>query len=298
MRIQETTFIHKLWGGYLRSQIKCCKCGYESNTYDSILDISLEIKGPSVRSAFKHFTDPEILDDDNKYNCDNCSKKRRAIKQFTIFEPPNALVVHLKRFECGGGGLYSGGKINSFVKFEEELDLTEFMSYHTCPKVSYSLFGVLVHYGYSAHGGHYVSYIKSPDQRWYLMDDSSVRISSISQVLKEKAYLLFYKRNEQKVPYQSPAPSPKLIKRELSSRKSQITSPSSFDSLKELADHLPKQSYLFEKSKKSPIKVKYNKHVWQFLDFVMKDNFVLLRCYLMQYLWILCLLRITSDLKI
>ena len=261
MRIQETTFIHKLWGGYLRSQIKCCKCGYESNTYDSILDISLEIKGPSVRSAFKHFTDPEILDDDNKYNCDNCKKKRRAIKQFTIFEPPNALVIHLKRFECGGGGLYSGGKINKFVRFEDELDLTEFMSYQTCPKVSYSLFGVLVHYGYSAHGGHYVSYIKAPDNRWYLMDDSSVRSANISMVLKEKAYLLFYKRNEQKVLYQSPSQSPRMksvIKRENinrnTTRKSHIASPSSFDSLKELADHLPKHSYLFDKS---PIKVEY-----------------------------------------
>lgn len=265
MRIQETTFIHKLWGGYLRSQIKCCKCGYESNTYDSILDISLEIKGPSVRSAFKHFTDPEILDDDNKYNCDNCKKKRRAIKQFTIFEPPNSLVIHLKRFECGGGGLYSGGKINKFVKFEDELNLTEFMSYQTCPKVTYSLFGVLVHYGYSAHGGHYVSYIKAPDDRWYLMDDSSVRPANINIVLKEKAYLLFYRRNEQKVLYQSPSQSPKMksvIKREREREResryasnSRMTSGSSLDSLKELAEHLPKHSHLFERTKHSPITV-------------------------------------------
>merc|ERR1719319_859079 len=123
MRVQETSFVHKLWGGYLRSQIKCCKCGYESNTYDSILDISLEIKGPSVRSAFKHFTDPEILDEDNKYLCARCKKKRRAIKQFTIFEPPNVLCLHLKRFECAlGGGMFSGGKINKHIKFEDILD--------------------------------------------------------------------------------------------------------------------------------------------------------------------------------
>eukprot|EP00484_Ammonia_sp_Unknown_P020975 CAMPEP_0197031480 /NCGR_PEP_ID=MMETSP1384-20130603/10476_1 /TAXON_ID=29189 /ORGANISM="Ammonia sp." /LENGTH=986 /DNA_ID=CAMNT_0042461013 /DNA_START=30 /DNA_END=2990 /DNA_ORIENTATION=+ len=246
MRIQETTVIHKMWGGYLRSQIKCCKCGYESNTYDSILDISLEIKGPSVRTAFKHFTDPEILDDDNKYRCDNCKKKRKAIKQFTIFEPPNVLVVHLKRFECGGGGLFSGGKINKHVKFDETLDLTEFMSYNICPKVSYSLFGVLVHYGYSSHGGHYVSYIKAPDNEWYLMDDSSVRRQSLSAVLKEKAYLLFYQRNEHKVLYQSPTHSPKL-KHKITAPPSPPPSPppfdtsfTSFDSLKELAQHLPK----------------------------------------------------------
>eukprot|EP01083_Nonionella_stella_P098959 278348_1 len=254
MRIEETTFIHKLWGGYLRSQIKCCKCGYESNTYDSILDISLEIKGPSVRSAFKHFTDPEILDDDNKYQCDHCKKKRRAIKQFTIFEPPNILVIHLKRFECGGGGLFSGGKINKHVHFDDVLDLTEYMSYSTCPKVSYRLIGVLVHYGYSSHGGHYVSYVRAPDGQWYLMDDSRCQyVSNINIVLKEKAYLLFYQRNETKVLYQSPTQSPniqhiktnKCTKRN-SKRKMSVTS---LDSLKELADSLPKHASMFEKTK-------------------------------------------------
>lgn len=250
MRVQETSVVHKIWGGYLRSQIKCCKCEYESNTYDSILDISLEIKGPSVRTAFNHFTDPEILDDDNMYNCSNCKKKRRAIKQFTIFEPPNILCLHLKRFEMSGGGLFSGGKINKHVKFEETLDLTEYMSYQTCPKVSYSLFGVLVHYGYSSHGGHYVSYIKAPDNEWYLMDDSRVEhVRSISHVLKEKAYLLFYRRNEDKVLYHSPNQSPVSQKsarhnagstRTRINKKSSNIPKSSLDGLQELAKVLPK----------------------------------------------------------
>lgn len=69
MRVQETSAIHRMWGGYLRSQVKCCKCGYESNTYETILDLSLEIKGTSVHSALKNFTDPEILDGENKYKC-------------------------------------------------------------------------------------------------------------------------------------------------------------------------------------------------------------------------------------
>merc|ERR1719295_1650709 len=243
MRVQETTVVHKIWGGYLRSQIKCCKCGYESNTYDSILDISLEIRGPSVRSALSHFTDPEILDEDNMYNCSKCKKKRRAIKQFTIFEPPNVLCIHLKRFEVGGG-LYSAGsgKIGKHVKFEETLDLTDFMSYRTCPKVSYSLFGVLVHYGFSMQGGHYVSYIKAPDNQWYLMDDSRVeRIHSVKHVLKEKAYLLFYQRNEDKVLYHSPGTSPQATtKRSRSRHPRGESSSTAFDSLKDLAKVLPK----------------------------------------------------------
>jgi len=78
------------------------------------------------------------------------------------------------------------------------------MTYATCPKVSYSLFGVVVHYGYSAHSGHYISYIKSMNGQWYCMDDSCVKQVSLQTVLSKNAYLLFYTRNEPKIPYQSP----------------------------------------------------------------------------------------------
>jgi hypothetical protein len=39
---QETDLVHQLFGGYLRSQLKC-KCGAVSNSFESLLDLSLEI---------------------------------------------------------------------------------------------------------------------------------------------------------------------------------------------------------------------------------------------------------------
>jgi ubiquitin carboxyl-terminal hydrolase 36/42 len=38
-----TTFVHRIFGGRLRSQIKCEGVNYESCTYDPFLDLSLEI---------------------------------------------------------------------------------------------------------------------------------------------------------------------------------------------------------------------------------------------------------------
>merc|ERR1719242_758130 len=130
--------------------------------------------------------------------------------------------------------MFSGGKINRHVKFEKTLDLSEFCSFNCGTKVTYSLFSVLVHYGYSIHGGHYVSFCKAPNDSWYLMDDSRVQsVSNFNSVLKEKAYLLFYRRNESKVCYESPYQSP-------SPKKSKTSSyVSSFDSLKQLASELP-----------------------------------------------------------
>jgi ubiquitin carboxyl-terminal hydrolase 36/42 len=49
-RIAETTLIDKVFGGYLRNQLRCSRCGYNSNTYDHCQDISLDVTG-SIRSV-------------------------------------------------------------------------------------------------------------------------------------------------------------------------------------------------------------------------------------------------------
>ena len=43
----------------------------------------------------------------------------------------------------------------------------------------FELCGVVVHHGYSVHGGHYVAYVKSSAGPWYEMDDEEVRMVSL-----------------------------------------------------------------------------------------------------------------------
>ena len=51
-------------------QVKCCECGYESNTVDDFLHISLEItRASSLTKALQRFTSGEYLDQENKYKC-------------------------------------------------------------------------------------------------------------------------------------------------------------------------------------------------------------------------------------
>ena len=38
-----TTLVHALFGGVLRSQIRCLRCGHESNTYEPCVDVSLDV---------------------------------------------------------------------------------------------------------------------------------------------------------------------------------------------------------------------------------------------------------------
>lgn len=89
-----------MFGGYLRSQVKCTECGAESNTFDANLDISLDIKhARSVSRALAEFTKPEILDRANMYMCAKCKRKVVAHKRFTIHTTPAVLAIHLKRFD-------------------------------------------------------------------------------------------------------------------------------------------------------------------------------------------------------
>ncbi|GAB4849247.1 Ubiquitin carboxyl-terminal hydrolase 25 [Ancistrocladus abbreviatus] len=189
------TIVKEIFGGALQSQVKCLSCGAESNKVDEIMDISLDIlHGSSLKEAMQKFFQPEILDGSNKYNCEKCKKLVRARKQMSILQAPNVLVIQLKRF----GGIF-GGKIDKAIAFEQILVLSSFMSKASkdpCPE--YNLFGTIVHSGSSPESGHYYAYIKDGTGKWYCCNDSYVTISSVTEVLSEKVYILFFTRTNQR----------------------------------------------------------------------------------------------------
>ena len=54
----------------LDAQVKCCECGYESNTLENFLFLSLEVtRAASLERALQRFTSCETLDHENKYRC-------------------------------------------------------------------------------------------------------------------------------------------------------------------------------------------------------------------------------------
>lgn len=234
-RLEETTVVHRMFGGYLRSQVKCTRCQYSSNTYDPFLDLSLEISANNVKSistAFAQFTRKETLDTDNKWKCSGCKQRVCATKQLTCFRPPLSLCIQLKRFTFSAGGhagavhhkggwgfghfsgkgmgmARGGSKSNKPIEFPALLKLP----LSDGRKCDYELTGIVIHVGGSATSGHYTAYVRRPNSHgdhnnnWYHMDDSYVKPVSEKTVLKQKdAYLLFYCRKEVKLEIPSPPP--------------------------------------------------------------------------------------------
>ncbi|XP_073447119.1 ubiquitin carboxyl-terminal hydrolase 42 isoform X1 [Aquarana catesbeiana] len=189
---QATTFIHQVFGGCLRSRVKCLKCKSVSDTYEDCLDIALEIKSShSINQALEEFVKAEQLEGDNAYKCSKCNQLVTATKKFTIHRTSNVLTLSLKRFAS-----FSGGKLSKEIKYPEYLDIRPYTSHPNGEALIYKLYAVLVHSGFSCHTGHYYSYIKASNDQWYLMNDSIVSSADIRTVLNQQAYLLFYIRSQ------------------------------------------------------------------------------------------------------
>ncbi|CAB1100974.1 unnamed protein product [Ectocarpus sp. CCAP 1310/34] len=226
-RLGETTPIHRVFGGYLRSQLECSKCGFCSDTFDPFMDLAMNVekvdsrgvamKERSLQAALRRFTAPETLGAGNEWKCGGCNKLVEAEKNLSVFKPPNALVFQLKRFGFTNGPR----KVNDHISFGDKLNLEV-----SGPErwTNYDLTGVVIHSGKTMSSGHYYAYVRSSAGCWARMNDSvvtkdqgqlnpsSTRTRSLAciqvtldTVLRDKAYVLFYTR--------CPVPAPPAVQR-------------------------------------------------------------------------------------
>ncbi|NXT01996.1 UBP36 hydrolase, partial [Jacana jacana] len=187
---QATTLIHQIFGGYLRSRVRCAVCKTASDTYEPFLDLALEIEqAANIVRALELFVKSDILGGEDAYLCTKCKKKVSATKRFSIHRACNVLTLSLKRFTS-----FNEGKIVTDVGYPEFMNIRPYMSRRSGDPIWYSLYAVLVHSGYSCHAGHYYCYVKASNGQWYQMNDDVVRCSNIKVVLNQQAYILFYLR--------------------------------------------------------------------------------------------------------
>ncbi|NXE97529.1 UBP42 hydrolase, partial [Menura novaehollandiae] len=187
---QETTIIHQIFGGFLRSRVTCLSCEAVSDSYKAFLDVLLKIKAASsLTTALEDFVTPKQMDGKKCFNCSKCKKKVAASKRVTVHLAPRILTVCLGRADDR-----SSKKISQVVEYPEYLDLQPYMSDTTGEPLLYSLYAVVVHSGHTCLGGHFFCYTKASNGQWYKMNDVSVDNCGIHTVLRQQAYLLFYAR--------------------------------------------------------------------------------------------------------
>ena len=188
--VRYTTPFWKAFGGVQRSGTSCRACGHGESRYE--MWHNLELALPSQRSTLEHVLanhwGREPLDSEND-RCGECHVSRQRDKVVELVRWPQVLVLLLKRW-----------KVVSLTPFQLENVPTE-IDFETLLLVAtdqapYHLRAVIIHCG-DAGAGHYTSYVRATDHRWYFCDDwSPPREVGVAEVLSERllsqAYMLFY----------------------------------------------------------------------------------------------------------
>jgi ubiquitin carboxyl-terminal hydrolase 2 len=192
--------ITELFSGLQYSRITCMACNSIYPNFEPFSVLSVPTPDSStitIDECFADYCREEVLTDDNRYHCKKCKTKVDCKKQLRIWELPDLLIVHLKRFQKTPGG---GRKTESTVTFPvRDLDMRPVLSeLHPVGHTKYDLWGVCKHSG-TAQGGHYMAYCKNMmNGKWYEFNDDTVNYIPDEYITRELvtkyAYVLFYVR--------------------------------------------------------------------------------------------------------
>ncbi|GMP74418.1 hypothetical protein CsSME_00031843 [Camellia sinensis var. sinensis] len=123
----DESLVKQVFGGRLISRLQCCNCGHSSDTYEPLIDLSLEIENVgTLPSALESFTKMEKIEDpETKFTCEQCKEKVSVEKQLILNQAPSVAAFHLKRFKNDGSYVE---KIDKHMEFPLEIDLLPYTS--------------------------------------------------------------------------------------------------------------------------------------------------------------------------
>jgi ubiquitin carboxyl-terminal hydrolase 2/21 len=154
------------------------------------------IQNPSLTDCFDLYFEEEILDKDNMVLNEKTQLKVEAVKKLMVWSFPDILVIDIKRFNH-----YNYTRKNQvLVNFPlENLDLSEYVIGYNKHSYKYDLYGVCNHSG-STLGGHYTSFVKNANGKWYHFNDTRVtEVSDLNHIVSPKAYCFFYRKKQQNI---------------------------------------------------------------------------------------------------
>ena len=196
MYSKEYSEIWNLFYGVHISQIISIENGsvlnYTPEPYFIIdLPIPSNNKSPNLYDCFDLYSEGEVLEGDNAWYNETTQQKENVKKNLIFWSFPNILVIDLKRFNS------KNVKNQILVDFPlENLNLSKYVIGYKKESYIYDLYGICNHSG-SVFGGHYTSYVKNANDKWYHFNDTSVsEVGLTEKMISPKAYCLFYRKRK------------------------------------------------------------------------------------------------------
>lgn len=143
-------------------------------------------KSPSLIDCFNYYVDGEIIEN---FKDDETNETINIKKRILFWSFPNILTIDLKRFN----NRFQKNQI--YVNFPlDDLNLSPYVIGYKKDNYKYELYGVCNHSG-STMGGHYTSYVKNANGKWYHYNDTLVsEVGLNDSIISPKAYVLFYRK--------------------------------------------------------------------------------------------------------
>jgi ubiquitin C-terminal hydrolase len=149
------------------------------------LPIPSDNKNVDLLDCFNLYVEGEIIE--GVYN-EKIDKKENVKKQILFWSFPQILVIDFKRFNS------QNRKNQMLLQFPlENLDLSPFTIGYKEQSYVYDLYAICNHSG-NVFGGHYTSFIKNANGKWYHFDDNNVTEIDVNNLITPKAYCLFYRK--------------------------------------------------------------------------------------------------------
>jgi len=177
--------IINLFYGIHISKISSLESNYINKTPEPFIFLNLEIYGENLYDCIGNYTKEELLP--HKLEVDEKTKKRENVKKKILFwSLPEILIITIKLFSN------DGEKIDKKIDIPlNNLDLNKYVIGYD-KNNNYDLYGICNHLG-SSNYGHYTSYIKVNNEKWFCFDDMNITEIDINT---ENAYCLFYSKKK------------------------------------------------------------------------------------------------------
>ncbi len=155
------------------------------------LPIPEKNKSPTLIDCFDLYVDGELLDGENCVTYEKTGEKVPAKKKIMFWNFPDVLVIDIKRFNS------QNRKNQILIDFTlNNLNLSKYVIGYNKDSYIYDLYGVCNHSG-SGMGGHYTSFVKNANGKWYHYNDTSVsEVTMAQQIITPKAYCFFYRKQK------------------------------------------------------------------------------------------------------
>ena len=173
----------------------CTTCGNKSQITRQEQILIWPIR-KTLSDMAKAYAEPEMMDGENKANCDRCGTKRETTHSTNISSPPEILVIAVNRQRVNDNRRF---RDNQTIEQIQELQLKVRGEDEEETTLSYRTKAVIHHKGTREAGhqerGHYTAFVAKKNE-WFLCNDAQVSLADSYQLGTGSAYIVICRKEQ------------------------------------------------------------------------------------------------------